>query len=55
MKKAMLTYAQSIIKARVLQKNNNWQTESFQFHHSDSYSDSSYNDYSDYGDYYDGD
>lgn len=50
-----LTNAQNMIKERIFQKLKCWQTESFQFHHSDSYSDSFYNDYSDYGDYYDND
>jgi len=50
-----LTYAQNTIKERISHKQKCWQTESFQFHHSDSYSDSFYNDYSDYGDYYDND
>lgn len=48
-----LTFAQNMIKEHISQKQKCWQTESFQFHHSDSYSDSFYGDYSDYGDYYD--
>lgn len=50
-----LTRAQEAIKELILKKQSWNSSESFQFHHSDSYSDSSYSDYSDYGDYYDGD
>lgn len=46
-------YAQEVIQQRIGEKQGSLQEESFQFHHSDSYSDSSYNDYSDHGDYYD--
>lgn len=47
------TYAQEIILKRIVEKQGCCHTDSFQFHHSDSYSDSSYSDYSDHSDYYD--
>lgn len=53
MKREGTTYAQEAIRIKILEKQECYQTESFQFHHSDSYSDSSYSDYSDHSDYYD--
>lgn len=47
------TYAQEAILKKIAEKQACCRTESFQFHHSDSYSDSSYDDYSDHSDYYD--
>lgn len=47
------TYAKDVILKRIVEKQNSKQSKLFQFHHSDSYSDSSYNDYSDHSDYYD--
>ena len=51
----IFTYAQRAIKGMIVKKQGSGTSESFQFHHSDSYSDSSYSDYSDHSDYYDGD
>lgn len=47
------TCAQESILKRIGEKQDCCPIESFQFHHSDSYSDSSYSDYSDHSDYYD--
>ena len=41
------TYAQEVIRKRIVEKLEICQTESFQFHNSDNHS-----DYSDYSDYY---
>ncbi len=43
------TFAQEAIQKRIIAKQDNCLTESFQFHNSDNYSD--YSDYSDYVDY----